>query len=265
MATRISKLKWDEISGVDHPANETPGWILQKAADEVEDFETAIVELHKSLGSDSVELFFKDADESVRKAVKKLVKHLDENLEEVDDDDDEDEEDVKKEKRGIAKLRDIFGLEKADDTTSSDDDDDTSDDETSDDEDDEDDTPDDEEKKDTDDDDTSDEDDETDEDEEKKPSDDDELDEDEDVEKSALTKSAVGEIISALEKELEPIREAVGALADRTESLEKHATGRTSILGQDGSEDEDDDDDERAGLHKAITSAIRTGDKVTLT
>lgn len=256
MATRISKLKWDEISGVDHPANETPGWILQKAAGEVADFETAIVELHKALGSDAAELFFKDADDKVRKAVSRVFKHLDESLEEVDDEDGDDEEKV--EKRGLSKLAEILGatLTKSEDETSdddddsdeSDDDDDDSDDESGDDADDEDESG----------DETSDEDDED------KGGDEDGED-DEPVSKSSkLQKSDVDAIVSAFKEELDPIREAVGALADRTDGLEKHAAGRTSLLGQDGSEDSDEDD-EKAGLHKAFTGAIRSGEKITLT
>jgi hypothetical protein len=30
--TRINKMRWSEISGVDRPANETPGFMLMKAA-----------------------------------------------------------------------------------------------------------------------------------------------------------------------------------------------------------------------------------------
>jgi hypothetical protein len=253
MANRITKQKWDEISGVDAPANGSPGWLLQKAADEVEDFEAAIVDLHKALGSDSAKLFFKDSDEAVQKAVTKLLKHLDENIEEVEDDEDEGDEpeEVKKEKRGIAKLAEILKVsvtksEDGDEGDEPDENDEDEDTETSDaDETDE----------------SADETDDEDETDENK----DEDDEDEPVAKAtALQKSDVDAIVSAFKEELDPIREAVGALADRTEGLEKHAAGRTSLLGQDGSEDEDDDGDENAVLHKAFTAAARGAGKIEL-
>lgn len=273
MATRIKKLKWQEISEVDAAANEAKGWIIQKAAKEAGDFETAIVELQKALASDSAELFFENADEKVRKAVDRVLKHLDENLEETDDDDETDDSDedepVEKEKRGLAKLKEIFSLAKAEeDETTEDNEAEETDESVEEDESTEEDKT----------DETSD-DDGVEKDKKKAPKEEDDEEDEEDggddedeedasgkkkVKKNKLEKSAVSEIVNAVKEELDPIREAVGALADRTENLEKHAAGRTSLMGQDGSEDEDEDD-ERAGLHKAITGAIRTGEKITLT
>lgn len=33
LATRLSDLVWEEISGCDHPANLAPGWMLRKSAE----------------------------------------------------------------------------------------------------------------------------------------------------------------------------------------------------------------------------------------
>ena len=258
MATRIKKMKWNEISGVDAPANTTPGWMLQKSAefaDDIEAFEKAIVSFSDSLGSESVKLYFADAPENVRKALEDVSEYVDAGLEDEEDSEDETPED----EGTITKLRKLF---KKDTTETEEETDEESDEDEEDENEDE-----DVNKDEASDEDSEDDEDESDEDEDEDDEDSDEDDEDEDDVTKAERTALVKDVVDAVNAQLDPIRESIGAIADRTGKLEKHAAGRTSIDGQEAYENDEDEDeqDERAGLHKAITRVARQGGKVTLT
>lgn len=86
--TRLTKLRVQEISGVDDPANELPGWLVVKSKEidhDLRGFEKAIGDLFESLDSPEAELYFKDAPESVLKARDEMLKHLADDVEEVDE------------------------------------------------------------------------------------------------------------------------------------------------------------------------------------
>jgi hypothetical protein len=92
----IVELRWEETSGVDHPANLEEGWVVMKSADAaatpapakeagMSDLDTIIKEesdrLEASAGllktlTDSRDGIFKDAPEHVAAALDSLVKHL---------------------------------------------------------------------------------------------------------------------------------------------------------------------------------------------
>jgi hypothetical protein len=106
MGTRLTKLRLNEISGVDDPANAAPDWIVAKSAEfktEIEDVEKAVIGLHELLGSQEVALYLGD-DEDVAKARDALLEKIDADIEEVPEEE---------ETRGvISKVKEIFGVEK---------------------------------------------------------------------------------------------------------------------------------------------------------
>lgn len=81
MATELQKLQVDELSGVEHPANEAPGWLVMKSADEreallkeVDRMESDFAILYASLKA--VEGYLGDAPEEVTAAEKALVGYV---------------------------------------------------------------------------------------------------------------------------------------------------------------------------------------------
>jgi hypothetical protein len=109
MATRLSKLRLNEISGVDEPANDAPNWIVAKSAEfkaEIDDIERAVVGAYELLSSPEVSLYLGDAPGDVTKARDELIDHLEKDLEEV-------EEPTETRKGVTQKLREIFGVEKS--------------------------------------------------------------------------------------------------------------------------------------------------------
>ena len=82
MATvnELKQLLIEEVSGVDAPANELPGWILMKSA--VEDSEMAELAL-KMLLEDS-DMLLIDASQEVQEGARKLREHLEGKIEDVE-------------------------------------------------------------------------------------------------------------------------------------------------------------------------------------
>lgn len=81
MATELQKLQVNELSGVEHPANEAPGWLVMKSADEreallkeVDRMESDFAILYASLKA--VEGYLGDAPEEVTAAEKALVGYV---------------------------------------------------------------------------------------------------------------------------------------------------------------------------------------------
>lgn len=88
MATRLKKLRVKEISGVDDPANEAPGWLMMKSRNalaELDRFEKEIGGLHDGLVAPSADVYFADAPDEVIKARADLVSYLAEDVEEDPD------------------------------------------------------------------------------------------------------------------------------------------------------------------------------------
>lgn len=84
MATRLTKLRVKEISGVDAPANNLPGWLVMKSKDDlaqVEAFEKAIGMLHDELASDHADVYFSDAPPEVLKARADLIGYISQDVE----------------------------------------------------------------------------------------------------------------------------------------------------------------------------------------
>lgn len=80
MATRLSELEIDEVSGVEHPANELPGFLVTKAAGdispeqllkEVDRMESDVAILYSSL--QACDQYFADAPEDVKSAADTLT------------------------------------------------------------------------------------------------------------------------------------------------------------------------------------------------
>jgi hypothetical protein len=257
MATRLTKLRMAELSGVDDPANEMPGWIVTKSKEwkaEVETFEKEVAGAYDGLRTDSMELYLNDAPEDVKKAHEVLVEHLSKGLESSEDEAAEEEPAKKSVKE---RLRNMFssddeGVEKAeepagngeapephdDEEVEAEEEPEVGDEEPSEPEDEPAEEPEGVEK--------------ADEADEEGPDPDASAEEEADVRK---------DIAETLAEQLEPLREAVVALADRTELLEKHAAGRVGLDGEDFSGAEGD---EPAPLSKSIHAALKNG-KVTLT
>ena len=81
MATELQKLQVDELSGVEHPANEAPGWLVMKSADEqeallkeVDRMESDFAILYASLKA--AEGYLGDAPEEVTSAASALVGYV---------------------------------------------------------------------------------------------------------------------------------------------------------------------------------------------
>lgn len=248
---RLTKLKWDEISGVDAGANETPGFVLQKSkklSKDAEKFEETVVKAAELVGTDEVKLYFADADDKVKKALDTVLKHFEEGLEEEKSDDDSEDDLVEKVAKRISKLlKGDSGDSSGDDEDESDEDDESGDSEDED------------ESGDADKDDESD--DESGEDEDENVSKKSDKDDKQTLDAEGLAKG----LAEALGKELEPIKEAIVAIADRTENLEKASAGSSALSGQDedGSEDDKDKKDSDS-LSKAFAKVIKTGEKLTL-
>lgn len=88
MATRLKKLRVKEISGVDDPANEAPGWLMMKSRNalaELDRFEKEIGGIHDGLVGASADAYFADAPDEVIKARADLVSYLAEDVEEDPD------------------------------------------------------------------------------------------------------------------------------------------------------------------------------------
>lgn len=234
--TRLTKLRWDEISGVDDPANETPGWAVMKAkdiAEDVADVEKAVTGAYDNLYADGFDAYIYGAPEDVRKARELLLEHMERDIEIVEEDAVPETEPVAK--RGpLARLRDRLNGDETAPAPAE--------------------TP---AQKAT---------------EPPAPAGDAEREDELDVE--ALTKSVaatvsedlakqIGDVLAdRFETELAPIREAVAATADRLESVEKSTATRMGAPGQElptGG-----DEDPRQGLAKAIRFAgANPGTKLT--
>lgn len=81
MATELQKLQVNELSGVEHPANEAPGWLVMKSADEreallkeVDRMESDFAILYASLKA--AEGYLGDAPEEVTSAASALVGYV---------------------------------------------------------------------------------------------------------------------------------------------------------------------------------------------
>lgn len=110
MATKLAKLRINEISGVDEPANEMPDWIVLKGKEilgEIERIEKSASSLRELLDSEEI---FKGASDKVLKANETLSGYLDDVLQ---DEDDEDETAEKATGSVKDRLRTIFGVQKA--------------------------------------------------------------------------------------------------------------------------------------------------------
>jgi hypothetical protein len=108
MATRLTKLRLNEISGVDDPANEQPGWIVAKSREfktEIEDLERSVVALHELLASRDLDVYLDDAPAEVTKAREELIGHIAKDL--------EDDEEQEVSGKVIDKIRNLFGVEKS--------------------------------------------------------------------------------------------------------------------------------------------------------
>lgn len=80
-ATRLEGLHLEEVSGVDEPANEIPGWLVVKSAHNLEEIHAEIAEVHEDLGIalEDAALYLGDAPENVLAAhgtLKKWVGRL---------------------------------------------------------------------------------------------------------------------------------------------------------------------------------------------
>lgn len=75
-------IDWEETSGVDHPANETEGWLVMKSANtDVEDLireEAEAIKRHEDLYAalQSALGYLGDAPEEIREAANKLLEYL---------------------------------------------------------------------------------------------------------------------------------------------------------------------------------------------
>lgn len=257
MATRLTKLRLTEISGVDDPAHEIPGWIVAKSADwraDVEQFEKDIVGLYEGLTGGSADLYLNDAPDEVNKARDVLAVHLAKGLEDVEDEEEEDEEPARK--RVVAKMREIFGVEKDASEDTEDDEEEADGEEVA-------------KESGSESEEELEEDEEVDDEGETVAKESETEDEDEDEEEEArneddlsgISKSELqADLNQAVEQAMSPIREAVLSIADRVEGLEKHAASRRSLEGQEVKFEDDTEPDE---LTKAIGSALR-GNKVTI-
>ncbi len=85
MATKLSNLRIDELSGVRSPANEMPGWLVMKAKEDPEGamadldaMESAVTKIKDAL--EALEPYLEDADDEVRKAHETLQKYAQELL-----------------------------------------------------------------------------------------------------------------------------------------------------------------------------------------
>jgi len=81
MATRLAKLKIDEVSGVDDPANLTPGWLVMKSKDELEAILKTAENMQGELGMLGTALAISEdalgaAPDEVKDAVAKLRAHI---------------------------------------------------------------------------------------------------------------------------------------------------------------------------------------------
>lgn len=86
MGTKLAKLQIDEVSGVDDPANEIPGWLLAKSKDlegVIEEVEAAHNGLLKSITD--ADKYLEDAPEDVQAAAALLKTHVT-SLADTDDD-----------------------------------------------------------------------------------------------------------------------------------------------------------------------------------
>lgn len=245
MATRLTKLRVKELSGVDDPAHKLPGWIVAKSAGwkvEVEALEKAIVSTYDGLRGEEADVYFIDAPDEVVKARELIVEHI---AKDVEEDEAEEEEDVEEDakKSVIKRVREI--LTGSEEVQKADEEDETEEDESAAEEDEVDETV-------------------AEEDEVDEPVAEDETEEDE----PEVAEKAVDEIVEkltshlteTLEENISPVRDAIGAVVDRVDALEKHAAGRSSISGQDF---EDAEEAEVSGLTKAIAAAA-AGKKVRL-
>lgn len=265
MATKLAKLRIDEVSGVDEPANDSQDWIVMKSKTvlkEIEQAEDDAGQLYELLQKDEV---FSGAPEGVQKAREELSDHLDDILEEDDGEGPQTTSTVK------SRLRAIFGVEKSaeEDAEETDDTEDEADDAVDakqqkrdavakseeDSEEDDSDEEDSDEEEETDsvdkaDDDSADE----------EVSDEDDSDEAVDaVDENGVAKSTDGteEVLKELLDSNELFREAVLNLADRVESLEGSG-GRSSLYGQEAAVEK-----KAPTLTDAINAATR-GNRVTL-
>lgn len=74
-ATRLDNLSVEEISGVDAPANQTPGWMVLKSADDAVQAESSLAALYATLGGATL-LDNEAVPENVRKAREELEQFL---------------------------------------------------------------------------------------------------------------------------------------------------------------------------------------------
>lgn len=272
MPTRMSELKIKELSGVDGPANELPGWIVAKSAewkDEVREFEKQICGTYDGLTSEAADLYFGKAPEDVEKArhtlAEYMAKDMEVNVPETEDGETDGETEVKPEptRKSIAKrIQEVFTgpeIEKSDSDPDPDPDPEPSvekseaDDET--------------------------------EAKVKKDAETEDAEKDADAEAEnedkapetpapviptvdeiaeAVTKS-LGEVIAdqvsdqlvdQIADQVEPMREAMSNALDRIESVESYLSGSNAL---DGQEIPTDGEDEPSGISKAIGVAMRNG------
>lgn len=260
MATRLTQFRMKELSGVDEGANELPGWIVQKAKDwegEVAEFEQEIVGLRDQLSSDAADLYFSTAPEEITKARDEVLSHLEDGMEEVPDD----AEDAEDRKGLVQKLREKLSgkdgsVEKSE--TEGQDAPAAAEGEPS--------SPGEDESGDS----------------EKSPPGDvvpsgtegaaaapegkgtaEEAPAGDVVPSPPSAEDVAKAVVPALTEQLDPIREAISGLADRTEALEKSAAVRKGLNGQEVSVTDDEDGEEISGVAKAIRRTLH-GEKVEL-
>lgn len=237
---KLTKLRMKEISGVDDPANELPGWIVAKAKEwegEVEDLEKSVGSLYDGLTGEAADLYFTDAPEDVAKARETLIGHMADDVEEVEKDSGEpDPEPEETPARKQRRFRDAFRSKPAGDETPEPEE-----------------TP------------------------AKKaaelapppgeePAEETPAETAEPeapaVDEEAIAKSVVSDLAGVIRETVDPLRDAVAALADRTENLEKHAARPAGLRGQE-TPAEPVQKDARTSLRHSIRRAT-AGEKVEL-
>lgn len=240
-ATKLTKLRMDELSGVDAGSNLSPGWIVEKSKAvkaDVESFEKAIVGIFDGLASDDADLFFSDASDEIVKARKDVLEFIAKDLVEEEAETAETEEPT----GPLAKFKAMFKTSDTETETET---------ETS-------------ESAET----------ETETDTETDTEETDTETETEETETETETDTAkareeerdelIKGLATAVQAELEPIRDSVGALVDRVVDIEKFTARRSGLDGQESVETDDDSASEEGHITKALRVAMKTG-KVDLT
>lgn len=115
MATHLKKVRIDELSGVDEAANDTRGWIMQKAKGNLkaamEAMEKSVVSTFEGLTAEETQAYLADAPNEVKDAHELLTKHIGNDLEddEADAEPSKDEPETPTRKSIKETLQGIFG------------------------------------------------------------------------------------------------------------------------------------------------------------